>query len=134
MAHDKLLLPILFASIVLADACAQRTAPASSPASIERHRAETGQASWYGKAHHGQRTASGERFDPSAMTAAHKTLPFNTKVRVTNKNNGKSVVVRINDRGPYIRGRCIDLSKAAFASIESVGRGHTAVKVERLAN
>jgi rare lipoprotein A len=71
----------------------------------------------------GQRTANGEQFDPNAFTAAHKTLPFNTRVRVTNPANGKSVVVRINDRGPFISGRCLDLSRAAFAAIASVGAG-----------
>ncbi|WP_372455602.1 septal ring lytic transglycosylase RlpA family protein [Sphaerisporangium fuscum] len=71
----------------------------------------------------GQVTANGERFDPSAMTAAHKTLPMGSKVRVTNPLNGKSVTVRINDRGPYVSGRCLDLSRAAFAAIGSLGTG-----------
>jgi rare lipoprotein A len=71
----------------------------------------------------GQRTANGEQFDPNAFTAAHKSLPFNTRVRVTNPANGKSVVVRINDRGPYVSGRCLDLSRAAFAAIASLGAG-----------
>lgn len=71
----------------------------------------------------GQRTANGEQFDPNAFTAAHKTLPFNTRVRVTNPANGKSVVVRINDRGPFVSGRCLDLSRAAFAAIASLGAG-----------
>ncbi len=74
---------------------------------------EEGIASHYSDNLHGGPTASGETYDMNAMTAAHKTLPFNTKVRVTNKNNGKSVVVRINDRGPFIEGRIIDLSGAA---------------------
>ena len=67
-----------------------------------------GKASYYGKAHHGNRTASGERFNQNALTAAHRTLPFGTMVRVTNLNNDRSVVVRINDRGPFARGRIID--------------------------
>jgi rare lipoprotein A len=71
----------------------------------------------------GQRTANGEQFDPNAFTAAHKTLPFNTRVRVTNPANGKSVVVRINDRGPFVSGRCLDLSRAAFQAIASLGAG-----------
>jgi rare lipoprotein A len=71
----------------------------------------------------GQRTANGEYFDPNAFTAAHRSLPFNTRVRVTNPANGKSVVVRINDRGPYVSGRCLDLSRAAFAAIASLGAG-----------
>jgi rare lipoprotein A len=83
-----------------------------------------GVASYYGKRFHGRRTANGERFNMNAMTAAHKTLPFGTKVRVTNARNGKSVTVRINDRGPFIRGRTIDLSKAAARRIGIIQRGH----------
>lgn len=70
-----------------------------------------------------QRVASGGWFNPNAMTAAHKTLPFGTKVRVTNLNNGRSVTVRINDRGPYIAGRVIDLSRAAASAVGMVGSG-----------
>lgn len=73
--------------------------------------AETGKASVY--AYHGGKTASGERSDPNALTAAHRTLPFGTQVRVTNNRNGRSVVVRVNDRGPFIRGRVIDVTPAA---------------------
>lgn len=89
-----------------------------------------GVASYYGKRFHGRRTANGERFDMNAMTAAHKKLRFGTKVRVTNVANGRSVVVRINDRGPYIRGRTIDLSRAAAARIGMIQRGHAKVKME----
>jgi len=71
----------------------------------------------------GSRTANGEAFDPDGITAAHKTLPFNTKVRVTNKANGKSVTVRINDRGPFVGGRCLDLSRGAFKEIASLSAG-----------
>lgn len=80
----------------------------------------------------GQLTANGESFNPNELTAAHKTLPFNTKVRVTNPSNGKSVVVRINDRGPFIDGRCLDLSRAAFATIASVDVGALTVRYEVL--
>ncbi|MFC8847072.1 MULTISPECIES: septal ring lytic transglycosylase RlpA family protein [unclassified Micromonospora] len=80
----------------------------------------------------GQLTANGENFDPSALTAAHKTLPFDTLVRVTNPASGKSVTVRINDRGPFIDGRCLDLSRAAFAAIASVDVGALTVKYEVL--
>jgi rare lipoprotein A len=86
-------------------------------------------ASYYDQ---GQVTANGEAFNPDALTAAHKTLAFNTRVRVTNPANGKSVVVRINDRGPYIDGRCIDLSRAAFQAIASLGLGAIDVKYEVL--
>ncbi|WP_342774797.1 septal ring lytic transglycosylase RlpA family protein [Nonomuraea longispora] len=87
-------------------------------------------ASYYGDP---QTTASGERFDPSAMTAAHKTLPLGSKVRVTNPANGEAVTVRINDRGPYIGGRCLDLSRAAFAAIGNVSSGVMKVKYQVLA-
>jgi rare lipoprotein A len=90
--------------------------------------AQCGRASWY--ALH-SRTASCELMNPSAMTAAHKTLPFGTKVRVTNKKNGKSVVVRINDRGPFVRGRVIDLSKGAAQQLGFISSGHTAVCMDR---
>lgn len=75
-------------------------------------------ASWYGPGFHGRLTANGERYNMHALTAAHKTLPFGTEVKVTNVKNGKSVVVRINDRGPFTKGRTIDLSKAAHLMID----------------
>lgn len=81
------------------------------------------QVSFYGKKFHGKTTASGEKFNMYANTAAHKTLPFGTKVEVTNLNNDKSVIVKINDRGPYIKGRKFDLSKGAFEQIAKVERG-----------
>src|SRR5262249_35789036 len=74
---------------------------------------QTGRASWYGRGFHGRKTANGERFDMHALTAAHRTLPLGSYVRVTNPSTNESVVVRINDRGPYARGRVIDLSYAA---------------------
>ncbi|MET9065974.1 septal ring lytic transglycosylase RlpA family protein [Streptosporangium sandarakinum] len=80
-----------------------------------------------------QMTASGERFDPGAMTAAHRTLPLGSKVRVTNPANGESVTVRINDRGPYTGGRCLDLSRAAFSAIGDTGAGVMRVEYEVLA-
>jgi rare lipoprotein A len=84
--------------------------------------ARTGEmASWYGPGFHGRRTASGETFNAGALTAAHRTLPFGTRVKVTNATNGRSVVVRINDRGPYVRGRVIDLSRAAARAIGMSG-------------
>lgn len=89
-----------------------------------------GIASYYGQRFHGRRTANGERFDMNAMTAAHKTLPFGTLVEVTNPRNGKSVTVRINDRGPYAHGRTIDLSEAAASEIGIVQRGHGNVELE----
>lgn len=93
----------------------------------------SGVASWYGPGFHGRTTANGERYNMNELTAAHKSLKFGTKVRVTNENNGKSVVVRINDRGPYIGSRIIDLSKGAAQAIDMIGSGTAAVKVEVLA-
>lgn len=92
---------------------------------------EEGVASWYGAAHHGKKTANGERFDAyRARTAAHKTLPFNVCAEVENLRTGKSVLVRINDRGPFAKGRVIDLSKAAASEIGLVGSGVAKVRVE----
>ena len=93
----------------------------------------SGVASWYGPGFHGRTTAYGERYDMNDLTAAHKSLKFGTKVRVTNENNGKSVVVRINDRGPYVGSRIIDLSKSAAQAIDMIGPGTAAVTVEVLA-
>ena len=91
-----------------------------------------GTASYYGARFAGRPTASGERFNPARLTAAHRTLPFGSKVRVTNKRNGKSVVVRINDRGPFSKGRVIDLSKAAASEIGLVSAGHGPVELALL--
>ena len=91
---------------------------------------QTGMASFYGGSWHGKKTANGEIFNENSLTAAHRTLPFGTRVRVTNLDNGKSVVVRINNRGPYSNGRIIDLSKAAFAKIANISKGVTKVKLE----
>jgi len=82
-----------------------------------------GKASWYGPGFHGRRTANGERFDMNELTAAHRSLPFGTLVRVRNAQNGLEVVVRINDRGPRVRDRIIDLSQAAAAAIELLEAG-----------
>jgi rare lipoprotein A len=89
--------------------------------------AETGRAAFYS----GGRTASGERTGPNGLTAAHRTLPFGTMVRVTNIRNGKTVVVRITDRGPYGRGRIIDLTRAAARELDMISSGTTVVSVER---
>jgi rare lipoprotein A len=78
---------------------------------------QAGVASWYGPGFHGRKTANGERFNMNALTAAHRTLPLGTQVRVTNTHTGRSVVVRINDRGPYVGQRVIDLSKASAQAI-----------------
>jgi len=84
---------------------------------------ERGTCSYYGDAFQGKPTASGEPFDKNAMTAAHKTLPFQTWIRVTNTSNGKTVDVRINDRGPSPQDRILDLSEGSFAKVEELGKG-----------
>ena len=93
---------------------------------------ETGIASWYGPTFYGKRTANGEMYDGNALTAAHKTLPMPVNVRVTNLDNGKSLVVRVNDRGPYARGRIIDLSKRAAELLDVVQTGTARVRVTYL--
>jgi rare lipoprotein A len=91
-----------------------------------------GIASWYGEPHHGRVTASGERFDMYDFTAAHRTLPIGTRVRVTNLSNGQSAIVTVNDRGPSVRGRVIDLSYAAARRIGLIGPGTAPVQLEVL--
>jgi rare lipoprotein A len=105
-------------------------APAEEEPALE-HLAD-GMASYYGKELAGNRTASGERFIPNALTAAHRTLPLGTKLKVTNKANGKSVIVRVNDRGPFVKKRLIDLSLGAAREISMVAAGHAAVSLELL--
>ena len=93
---------------------------------------QTGEASWYGDAFAGRPTASGEIFDPSTLTAAHPTLPFGSQVRVTRVDTGDSVVVRINDRGPYTGGRIIDVSRAAAEVLDMIQAGVAEVRVQVL--
>jgi rare lipoprotein A len=89
--------------------------------------AQCGSASWYGPGFHGKKTASGERFNQNAMTAAHKTLPLGSVVTVKDQSTGKTVKVTINDRGPFVKGRIIDLSKGAASKLGFVAKGHTKV-------
>jgi rare lipoprotein A len=89
-----------------------------------------GTASYYGAELAGNRTSSGERFDPRAFTCAHRSLPLGSKVKVTNLSNGRSVIVRVNDRGPFTRGRILDMSLAAAREIAMVGPGHARVRLE----
>ncbi|MDP8242679.1 MAG: septal ring lytic transglycosylase RlpA family protein [Candidatus Hinthialibacter antarcticus] len=92
----------------------------------------TGTASWYGPKFHGRRTANGERFNMNAMTAAHPSLPFNTRLRVTNLDNGRKCIVRINDRGPFKGGRIVDLSRAAARKLDFERDGLAKVRLEVL--
>ena len=93
-----------------------------------------GIASWYGGKFHGRTTANGERFDMNGLTAAHRSLPFGSKVRVTNPVTHDSIVVRINDRGPYVGNRMIDLSRAAARAVRIIDRGVAPVRLEILRN
>ena len=93
----------------------------------------TGLASWYGDPHHGRPTASGEVFDKTTLTAAHRTLPLGTRVAVTNLDNGRTVEVRVNDRGPFVNGRLIDLSEAAARSLGGIGAGLMRVRLRVIA-
>jgi len=122
-------------SALLAGAClamggfstGQASPPEMSKASTA---SEVGLASYYAEKYHGRTTASGETFDMNALTAAHRTLPFGTLVRVTQLENNRSVIVRINDRGPFIDGRVIDLSRAAANVLQFTRAGLAKVKVE----
>jgi rare lipoprotein A len=98
----------------------------------ERHGDQVGAASYYGRDHHGRSTANGERFDMNGMTAAHRSLPFGTRVRVTNLDNGRQAVLRINDRGPFERHRILDVSYAAARRLGFAARGIARVRIEIL--
>lgn len=115
---------LLLITLALLGGCASQTLTGGYSAE--------GKASYYGAQHHGKKTASGEPFDQNALTAAHRTLPFGSRVRVTNLRNDKSVVVRINDRGPFTRGRIIDLSKRAAEQVDMLREGVATVRVEQL--
>ena len=116
--------------------------PAEEPSVIEklntvasntvRKFSQTGVASWYGRQFHGRKTASGESYDMNALTAAHRTLPLNCYIRVTNNNNGKSVVVKVNDRGPFHGNRVVDLSYGAAKQLGITSQGTAKVSIERV--
>ena len=118
------------ATTVTPSAASKRNKPAPAPAPSGY--TEEGNASWYGVPFHGRRASNGEVYDMYKLTAAHRTLPFETMVRVTNLSNGKSTVVRITDRGPFVENRIIDLSLGAAREIELVGPGVAPVRVEVL--
>ena len=125
---------ILLLGIPLACGCAhtpQRAvhpAPGEVPGFQEYH--QEGFASWYGPGFHGRKTASGERFNTHDLTCAHKTLPFGTRVKVTNLDNGQELILTVNDRGPFIRGRIIDLSHKAAQELDVLKTGVAKVKIE----
>jgi len=133
---------VVAALAIVAAGCARPAGPAGParpgakvPATpSDRARVQMGTASWYGDVHQGKKTASGEVYDMAKLTAAHRTLPLGTRVRVTNVANGRSVVVRINDRGPFVDDRIIDVSRAAARALGAIGAGLFTVRVEVLAD
>ncbi len=102
----------------------------ASPANNAGTRIQRGHASWYGPGFHGRRTANGEVFNTNSLTAAHRTLPFGTRVRVVNEKTGRSVVVRINDRGPFVGGRVIDLARGAARQLGIDGTATVSLYIE----
>ena len=120
--------------VMLLAGCSHRAAHVNTPLAPARlGTTETGVASWYGFPYHGRRAASGEVYDMEQLTAAHRTLPFQTWVEVTNLSNGKQVDVRINDRGPFVKGRIVDLSQAAARDIDMLRAGTTRVRLKVIA-
>jgi peptidoglycan lytic transglycosylase len=123
----RFLLTLAGLGALLTAACT--TAPVKAPHDWTSFRQE-GEASWYGPDFHGKTTANGERYNMLRLTAAHKQLPFNTLVRVTNLSNGKFATVRINDRGPFLKGRILDLSYGAARALGANGAGVIPVRIE----
>ncbi|QIG78393.1 septal ring lytic transglycosylase RlpA family protein [Stakelama tenebrarum] len=126
----KLRFPVVLLSALFLSACGGSMVP-SAPNSASHFTAD-GIASYYGDEYQGRLTANGERFDQNKLTAAHRTLPFNTVVRVTDPATGRQVAVRINDRGPFVPGRVIDLSRAAAERLGILQRGVAPVRLEIL--
>lgn len=119
-------------AVVLASPGCSLTHRRAEPAAARSGATQEGIASWYGPGFHGNPTSSGEIYDQNDLTAAHKTLPLGTRVAVTNLDNGRSVEVRVNDRGPFVGDRVIDLSHAAARSLDMIGPGTVPVRVEVL--
>jgi len=136
ISRDRILVPsepsLPLPPAPAAPTLAEEPAPTTAPTEVAVASTQNGLASWYGPGFHGNRSASGEVFNQNALTAAHRSLPFGTRVRVTNMNNGRSVIVRINDRGPFSRSRVIDLSRAAAGEIGMISSGTAQVRLEIL--
>ena len=120
------------ALLALLGGCA-RAVSTGPPVTAALGREEVGMASWYGVPHHGRRTASGEVFDMHQLTAAHRTLPFGTRVLVVNRGTNQSAEVRINDRGPFVEGRILDVSYAAARLLGAIGPGTIPVRLRVVA-
>lgn len=125
-------LGLLFSGAMTATGCATHPRPNALHAQPPEKTVVVGEgkASWYGPGFHGRKTASGERFNQGAMTCAHRKLPFGSKIKVTNLTNDQSVVVTVNDRGPFIPGRIVDLSRSAAQQIDMIRTGTAPVRVE----
>lgn len=129
------LLVVLILSVSACTPPPKTAAPEPSPAPRVEAPTPTviiGKASWYGAFHHGRRTASGEIFDMRALTAAHRTLPLGTRLRVTNLANGRVVDVRVNDRGPFVPGRILDVSRGVAVALDAVAAGVFPVRLDIL--
>lgn len=133
LTRASILTPLLFVA-----ACNTTSTDPSVTGSLSQNKVastaslQKGTASWYGPGFHGRRTASGERFNSGAMTAAHRYLPFGTRLRVVNEKNGRSVVVRVNDRGPFTRNRIIDLAKGPAQELGLTSTGTAYVSLHRV--
>jgi rare lipoprotein A len=137
MSRARLWMAAMVLALALLAGCSTVTPPPSpvpgpAPGQPAEGYEEVGVASWYGAQHHGKRTASGEVFDMNQLTAAHRTLPFGTRVRVTNRDNNQSTEVRINDRGPFVKGRILDVSYAAARQLGALGSGTFPVRLRIL--
>jgi rare lipoprotein A len=119
-------------AVIVSDDALAPAIPQAEPGIVDYEHVGDGEASYYGRELAGNRTASGERFNPSDLTCAHRTLPLGSRLRVTNKANGKSVIVRVNDRGPFTHRRIVDVSLGAAQRIQMVGAGKAMVSLELL--
>lgn len=126
------LMPVFVIAGVAATALTPGVSSVQATETVRVAQTVSGPASWYGGKFHGRRTANGERFNKNELTAAHRSLPFGTRVRVTNQQNGRSVVVRINDRGPFVGNRVIDLSRAAAETVGMLRSGVAPVRLDIL--
>jgi rare lipoprotein A len=137
ISHRLILSVAIFVGLALTVGCAKKRRQATNPGDTATRVSlsgdeKTGYASWYGHPYHGRRTSNGETYDMNTLTAAHRTLAFDTVVKVSNLENGRDVTVRINDRGPFVKDRIIDLSYAAAKQIKMVGPGMAKVSLEVL--
>ena len=120
---------VLFMAVLIAGCAGRGGGQGERVSAPSGWNGEQGQASFYADRYHGRQTASGERHDRNALTAAHRSLPFGTHVRVTRLDNGRETVVRINDRGPFVRGRVIDVSRRAAEELDMIGPGVVNVRL-----